>query len=142
MKSLLEQYIEKNHFGDLLDMKFEVIQPGEVNYYLQISKNHLATPIAAHGGCISALIDATMGVGALSLVEDSFSVVSTLELKVSFLESVLEGDKLTSKSLILRKGRKIIFAEAEVKNQNSVIVAKGSGTFMVLDGLKAGYIKY
>jgi uncharacterized protein (TIGR00369 family) len=141
MKSLLEQYIEKNHFGDLLDMKFEVIEPGEVNYYLKISKNHLATPVAAHGGCISALIDATMGVGALSLVEDSFSVVSTLELKVSFLESVLEGDKLISKSLILRKGRKIIFAEAEVKNQKNVVVAKGSGTFMVLDGLKAGYIK-
>lgn len=142
MKSIIEQYIEKNYFGDLLKMSFEIIKPGEVHYHLNISKNHLATPFAVHGGCIAALIDATMGVGALTLVEDSFSVVSTLELKVSFLESVNEGEILLSKSKIIRKGKKIIFVEAEVKNQEDVLVAKGSGTFMVLDGLKAGYKKY
>ena len=141
MQELLAQYIEKNHFGNLLGMHFEVVVSGEVNYYLTISRNHLATPIAAHGGCISALIDATMGVGALSLVADSFSVVSTLELKVSFLEAILEGDQLISKSIIVRKGRKIIFVEAEVRNQQNVIVAKGSGTFMILDALKSGYKK-
>jgi uncharacterized protein (TIGR00369 family) len=141
MNSLLEQYVEKNHFGRLVGINFEVVKPGEVNYFLKISKSHLATPVAAHGGCISALIDATMGVGALSLVAESFQVVSTLELKVSFLESVLEGDQLISKSTILRKGRKIIFVESEVKNQNNLIVAKGSGTFMVFDASKAGYVK-
>jgi uncharacterized protein (TIGR00369 family) len=141
MESLLNQYIENNHFGRLIGMHFELLNPGEVIYYLTINESHLATPMAAHGGCISALIDATMGVGALSLVAENFSVVSTLELKVSFLESIREGDKLIAKSIITRKGRKIIFVEAEVKNQNEKLVAKGSGTFIVLDGLKSGYNK-
>lgn len=141
MKSLIEQYIENNQFGRLIGMDFEIIEPGEVVYKLEISEAHLATPIAVHGGCISALLDATMGVGALSLVENDFSVVSTLEMKVSFFEAVLKKDKLVSTSKIIRKGRKIIFAEAEVENQKGQLVAKSTGTFMILDGLKSGYKK-
>lgn len=141
MKSLIEQYIENNYFGRLIGMEFEIIEPGKVKYKLDINKSHLATPNAVHGGCLSALLDATMGVGALSLVEKDFSVVSTLELKVSFLDSVLKNDHLISTSKIIRKGRKIIFAEAEVENQKGQLVAKSSGTFMILDGLKSGYKK-
>lgn len=141
MKSLIEQYIESNHFGELIGMNFIILEPGLVQYSLKITKKHLATPLAAHGGSLAALLDATMGVGALTLVEKDFQVVSTLEMKVSFLEAVMNGDELISKSRIIRKGRKIIFAEAEIKNQHDKSVAKASGTFMVLDGLKAGYKK-
>jgi uncharacterized protein (TIGR00369 family) len=141
MKSLIEQYIESNKFGQTIGMDFEIIEPGKVVYKLKISENHLATPNAAHGGCLSALLDATMGVGALSLTEKDFSVVSTLEMKVSFLEAVFKNDELTSTSRIIRKGKKIVFAEAEIINQYSKLVAKSSGTFFVFDGLKAGYKK-
>jgi uncharacterized protein (TIGR00369 family) len=141
MKSLIEQYIESNHFGRLIGMDFEIIEPGNVVYKLEISEGHLATPYAVHGGCLSALLDATMGVGALSLVDKDFCVVSTLEMKVSFLEAVLKNDQLISTSNIIRKGRKIIFAEASIENQKGQLVAKGSGTFILVDGLKAGYKK-
>ncbi len=140
-KSLLEQYMESNHFGRTVGMDFQIIEPGEVVYKLKIKEKHLATPLAAHGGCLSALMDATMGVGALSAVEKDFLVVSTIEMKVSFLEAVLNQDELTAKSFIVRKGRKLIFAEAEVRNQTNNLVSKGSGTFLVVDGLKAGYQK-
>jgi uncharacterized protein (TIGR00369 family) len=140
-KSLIEQYVESNHFGRLIGMDFEIINPGEVTYKLTITKDHLATPYAAHGGCLSALMDATMGVAALSMVEKEFCVVSTIEMKLSFLEAVLNNDKLKATSKILRRGGRIIFAEAEIKNQNEKLVAKGSGTFSIVDGLKAGYKK-
>ncbi len=141
MKSLIEQYIASNHFGELIGMNFIILEPGLVQYSLKITKKHLATPLAAHGGSLAALLDATMGVGALTLVENDFHVVSTLEMKVSFLEAVMHGDELISKSRIIRQGKKIIFAEAEIKNQHDKLVAKASGTFFVLDGLKAGYKK-
>ena len=141
MKSLIEQYIESNQFGRTIGMDFEIIQPGKVVYKLKITEKHLATPKAAHGGCLSALMDATMGVGALSLVEIDFSVVSTIEMKLSFLETVTLNDQLTASSEIIRRGRKIIFAEAEINNQNGKLIAKGSGTFLVVDALIAGYKK-
>lgn len=140
LNPLIVSYIEKNNFGRLLGMHFEINAPGEVVYSLQTNANHLATPLAIHGGCTAALLDATMGVGALSLVCESHKVVATLEMKVSFLKSILMDDELTAKSIVVKKGRSLIFMEAEVYNQKQQLVAKSSGTFTVMDAEKSGYV--
>lgn len=139
--SIIQQYIEQNHFGNLLGMHFEILSPGITEYYLTIESKHLATPLAAHGGCTAALLDATMGVGALSLVCDKNKVVATLEMKVSFLKSVVLNDQLVAKSIVVKQGRELIFMEAEVHNSKNQLVAKSSGTFTVLNAEKSGYLK-
>jgi len=139
MKTIIEQYIEQNHFGKLIGMSFEIESPGAVRYEMQINENHLATPLAAHGGCTSALLDATMGVGALSLVCNQNKVVATLEMKVSFIKAVVLSDVLTSRSIVVKQGRSLIFMEAEVYNSNKQLVAKSSGTFTILAAEKSGY---
>ena len=136
---LIVSYIEGNNFGRLLGMQFQIIEPGKVIYALQTSADHLATPLAIHGGCTAALLDATMGVGALSLVCDKNKVVATLEMKVSFLKSVLVNEQLTAESFVVKKGRSLIFMEAEVYNEKKQLVAKSSGTFTVMDAEKSGY---
>ncbi len=136
---LIVSYIEGNNFGRLLGMQFQIIEPGRVIYTLQTNTYHLATPLATHGGCTAALLDATMGVGALSLVCDKSKVVATLEMKVSFLKSVLVNEKLIAESIVVKKGRSLIFMEAEVYNQKKQLVAKSSGTFTVMDAEKSGY---
>ena len=138
---LLNKYIETNNFGRLLGMHFEVLSPGIAHYFLIIEDKHLATPLAAHGGCTAALLDATMGVGALSLVYDNHQAVSTLEMKVSFLKSIVLHDQLTAKSIVLKQGKSLIFMEAEVYNSKNQMVAKSSGTFTVLSAEKSGYFK-
>ena len=139
MMDLIEQYIDKNHFGNFLGMHFNILSPGVVAYRLVIHEKHLATPSFAHGGVLTALIDACMGVGALSLVSEEWKVVSTLECKVSFLQAVRQGSELRAVSNVVRKGRSIVFMEAEVWRDDD-LVAKGSGTFRVFSAEKAGYI--
>ena len=139
MNSIIEQYIAQNHFGKLLGMNFEILAPGNVHYFMVISTEHLATPLAAHGGSTAALLDATMGVGALSLVCDKNKVVATLEMKVSFLKSVLLNDKLTAMSIVVKQGRELIFMEAEMFNTKRQLVAKSSGTFIIINAEKSGY---
>jgi uncharacterized protein (TIGR00369 family) len=136
---LINRYIELNHFGRLIGMEFEIAEPGKVIYTLQTNEDHLATPLAIHGGCTAALLDATMGVGALSLVCEKNKVVATLEMKVSFLKSVIVNEQLTAESIVVKKGRSLIFMEAEVYNQKKQLVAKSSGTFTVMDAEKSGY---
>lgn len=138
---LLNKYIETNNFGRLLGMHFEVISPGTAHYFLKIEEKHLATPLAAHGGCTAALLDATMGVGALSLVYDNHQAVATLELKVTFLKSVALHDQLTAKSIVMKDGKTLIFMEAEVYNSKNQLIAKSSGTFTVLNAERSGYLK-
>jgi uncharacterized protein (TIGR00369 family) len=139
MNDLIAQYITYNHFGTLLGMNFKVGAPGEVAYFLDISQRHLATPFLAHGGCISALADACMGVGALSLVQEHHKVVSTLEFKISFLQSAKEGENLIARSIVKKKGTTIIFMEANIYNDKEELIAHSTGTFKAYDAKRSGY---
>jgi uncharacterized protein (TIGR00369 family) len=137
---LIKAYIAQNNFGKLLDASFVIHNSGTVEYQLKVSEKHLATPNAMHGGCIAALLDATLGVGALSLVCEQGMVVSTLEFKVSFLNACLLGDELSCISTPIKKGNRLLFMEAEVFNQEKLIVAKASATLNAYPKEKAGYL--
>lgn len=137
---LIQAYISKNNFGKLLDAEFQIKDLGCIEYYLKVSEKHLATPNAMHGGCIAALLDATIGVGALSLVCEQDMVVSTLEFKVSFLNACVLDEELISSSKPIKKGNRLIFMEAEVVNQNNLLIAKASATLNAYPKVKAGYI--
>ena len=133
----LERYKNTNNFRETLGMNLTEIEVGHATYELIVQKKHLATPIAAHGGVITALVDSAMGVTALSVVVDSGRVVSTVELKVSYLKPVLEGDKLKCIGEVLNKGNRLIYVECGVKNQDDVLVARANGTFNAYPAEKA-----
>lgn len=140
LNPLIISYIAQNNFGRLIGMHFEITEPGKVIYKLNTATIHLATPLSIHGGCTAALLDATMGVGALSLVCEKNKVVATLEMKVSFLKPIHVNEQLTAESKVVIKGRSLIFMEAEVFNQKKQLVAKSSGTFTVIEAEKSGYV--
>jgi len=137
--NLIDQYIANNKYGKLLGMNFSILEPGLVNYSLRINENHLATPFTAHGGCIASLLDATMGVGALSLVSSKNQVVATVEMKINFLKGAILNDQLIATSKVVKNGNKIIVMQAEIRNENKELLALASGTFMPYDAMKAGY---
>lgn len=136
---LVQLYIEKNNFGRFLEMDFNIIEPGKVHYTMPIHAMHLATPIAAHGGAISALMDATMGVCALSRVIEENKVVSTIELKISFVSPALENDVLSADADVIKKGNRLIFVEGKIYNQRNELVAMATGTFNSYSPKNAGF---
>jgi uncharacterized protein (TIGR00369 family) len=140
-QSLIEKYIANNFFGNHLGMDFTILSAGEIDYRLKIKKEHLATPNAAHGGVIAALVDAALGVCGLSCVYEENKVVSTVEYKVNFLSPAFLHDDLVAKSKVLQKGKRLLIIECEVYcvNRNNVLIAKGLGTFNAYDAGKAGY---
>ena len=138
---LLEKYIENNLFGKLIGMDFEIVSEGNVNYYLTISQNHLATPHAAHGGVISSLVDGALGVAGLSCVYKENKVVSTIEYKINFLSPAHLNDKLVAKAKVEQKGNRILIISCEVYcvNKKNSLLAKALGTFNAYNAEKAGY---
>ena len=137
--SIVQGYIKANRFGELLNMDFKMLGQGEIDYSMKITESHLATPLAAHGGAISALMDATMGVCALSQVLSEDKVVSTIEMKVSFVSPALLGDVLSGKAKIVKTGKRILFVEGEIVNQNGKIISVATGTFNAYPSEKAGF---
>lgn len=125
---IIKTYNSWNKFGDLLEMSFKVIAKGEVEYSLQISEKHLATPVAAHGGCVAALMDATLGVAALTSVCEEMKVVSTVNMNMNFLLPALVGDILIGKGKVVKAGKRILFVEAQIFNLKEDLIAFGSAT--------------
>lgn len=138
---LIEKYIASNAFGNYLGMHFIIKEPGMVVYSLVIKDIHLATPHAAHGGVIAALIDAALGVAALSAVCDNNKVVSTIEYKTNFLAPALLNDTLMALAKVEQKGKRILVSSCDVfcVNRDNTLIAKAIGTFNAYDASKAGY---
>ena len=136
---IVQGYIKSNNFGKLLEMNLEILGPGLIIYKMPITDNHLATPVAAHGGSICALMDASMGVCALSQVINDMRVVSTIEMKISFVAPAIRGDVLTAKASIVKSGKRLLFVEGEITNQKDKIIAIATGTFNSYPYEKVGF---
>lgn len=138
---LIRQYIRNNYFGKLIGMEFNIISEGMVEYRLSVTQQHLATPAAAHGGAIAALVDAALGVAGLSAVHQQNKVVSTIEYKMNFLSPALLGDELLAKARVEQQGNRILVISCDVLciNRQNKLIAKALGTFNAYDAAKAGY---
>lgn len=139
--TLIERYIENNHFGKLIGMDFTILEEGLVEYHVTIDSTHLATPNAAHGGLISSLVDAALGVAGLSSVHKENKVVSTVEYKINFMNPALLNDRLKAIGKVEQKGKRILIISCDVvaTNRNNLLIAKSLGTFNAYDAAKAGY---
>lgn len=139
--SLIQQYIDTNHFGRTLGMDFKIIEPGVVHYFLTINQTHLSTPKAAHGGVVAALMDGILGLAALSKVIDEHKAVSTVEFKINYLAPCLLGDELFGTGKIESQGKRIIITSGDIMctNRNNIMLAKAIGTFNAYPLERAGY---
>ena len=126
--TIIQQYIIWNRFGDLLGMDFEVEKRGHVLYKMTVKEAHLATPFAAHGGSVAALIDAALGVACLTEVCEDMKVVSTVNLTISFLNPAHKDDVLSADARVTKSGKRILFVEGKVTNQKGELVATASAT--------------
>ncbi len=141
--TIIEHYISTNVFGKTLGMDFNVVSPGVVHYKMKINEGHLATSIAAHGGVIAALMDAVLGVAALSAVEKDNLAVSTIEFKINYLAPALLHDELLGIGKVEQQGKRLIVTSGDIicTNRNNVVIAKAMGTFNSYPAEKAGVIK-
>ena len=89
-----------------------------------------------HGGIMTDLADAAMGIATMSTLGDGESF-TTLELKMNFLRPVIKGE-LTAEARVLHRGRTVAMTEVIVKSQDGRDIARGTATQMVLRPEKLG----
>jgi uncharacterized protein (TIGR00369 family) len=137
---LIQKYNESNAFGALIGMAFKIIEPGKIEYRLKVKKKHLATPRAAHGGLLGALVDGALGTAALSLVYKDLKAVSTIEYKLNFLAPALMDDELLAIGKVISHGKRILVVTCEVfcVNREKKLIATALGTFNAYPAEKAG----
>ena len=125
---ILKKYASTNHFGQFIGLKLEVIKPGEVNYYVKVKKDHLATLKSAHGGFLAAIFDQIVGTAALTKAMLDDKLVSTVEFKINYLKPAFLHDELKGSGVVLHHGKRLYTVEGQIFNQKNELLAKGIAT--------------
>ena len=120
------------HNGGLL---FKVISEKEYKFKTIIKDNHLNAAGIAHGGYISAVVDAGAGTAAHRTAGNCPCVTISLELK--FISPVKLGQELIGITKIQKKTKSMIFLTCELKTSDK-IVATASGIWKILKLSGAG----
>jgi uncharacterized protein (TIGR00369 family) len=143
MHKILRLYNSINNYGTINNLDLEIIADGHIRYTMPVKQEHLATPIAIHGGVMAAFMDALLGVAALSASCHEGKLVSTIEFKINYFAPARPGDVLVGEGKVIQKGNRIIVAEADVKVQGADHqVAKGLGTFSAYPIEKSGILTH
>ena len=143
MNRILKLYNKINRYGQINGLKLEVLSPGHIRYEMKVLDDHLATPIAIHGGVLSAMMDAVLGVAALSYTCENDELVSTVEFKINFLSPAGPDDVLIGEGNLIRVGRRLIVAEGYIDDMaTGRKVAAGLGTFYPYHISKSGILDH
>ncbi len=82
-----------------------------------------------HGGVFASLLDSAIAVAVNQQLEPGEGA-STVELKLNYLRGANEGT-LWGEGKVIQKGRKIVVAQGEVRDDDGQILAIGTATFMI-----------
>ena len=120
------------HNGGLL---FKTISENEYKFKTIITENHLNAAGIAHGGFISAVVDAGAGTAAHRAAGNNPCVTISLELK--FISAVNLGKELIGTTKIQKKTKSMVFLTCELTVEDK-IVATASGVWKILKLSGAG----
>jgi len=128
---LLRLMEEHAPFSRLLGVKGEHLEPGRALVSLPVREDFVGDPRrpALHGGVLSALIDTAGGAAAWSVLGPGESV-STVDLRVDFLEPAGLGGPLVAEAILRRKGNRVCHVRVSV-TQDGVLVAEGAAVYNI-----------
>lgn len=129
-------------FPNLVGIEMTALEFDCCRFELMLGERHMQPFGVVHGGVIATLIDsATFWAAYLRLPEDTGLV--NVDLKVNYLRAAT-GGRLTVDSRCLRAGRQLSYAEANVVDEQGMLVAHGTSTLMARpgNGLQLGTPKF
>lgn len=123
-------------FNKLLGIRAESVGGGRTVAVLPVRPEHVGDwrRPALHGGVVSALIDTAGGAAAWSALEPGESV-STVDLRVDFLEPAGTAGTLRAEAELVRKGNRVCHVRVAC-TQAGVLVAEGRAVYNIHRAVK------
>jgi uncharacterized protein (TIGR00369 family) len=120
-------------FYDHLGLKLKSLGGGKCVIELPYAKHFGNSRGEVHGGISASLLDATLSQAVRSTLEGATNV-ATISMTVNYLGAA--HGVLTCTGTVVREGRTVAFAEAEVVDERGTAVCRGSATYRILRPLK------
>jgi len=145
--SLFEFFREMHEnlpFNRLLGLKVDYLRTDGAGFHFIMKDELIGNPVHGilHGGVISAVLDATGGmtvtasaVGRMQgLSPDEIvrqlSRIGTIDIRIDYLRPG-KGTRFTSTGTIMRAGNKVAVSRMELRNQDDILIAVGTGAYMI-----------
>lgn len=143
--SLLKNIFEERMpFDRLLGVKIENLGFDDVCVRIEMKSEFVGNFVKGilHGGVISSVLDLTGGLIAyvgliqrmqgqsLDDITNRFTRMGTIDLRVDYLRSG-KGKYFLTRGSILRIGNKVAVVRTEFKNDESLLIAAGTGTYLI-----------
>jgi len=118
-------------FNRLLGIHGESVEHGRAVLVLPVRAEFVGDPRrpALHGGVLSALIDTAGGVAAWSALGAGESV-STVDLRIDYLEPAGLAGPLRADARLVRKGNRVCHVRVAL-TQDHTLVAEGVGVYNI-----------
>ena len=117
-------------FLDWLGAHIVRYQDGQSEVRLELAPQHRNSWKVCHGGVLMTLLDVAMANAARSLHPERRGC-ATVDLTSSFLQPGT-GKELVTLGRCYHRSTTMAFCEAEVRNENGALIARGTGTFKYL----------
>ena len=144
LTSLKGMYEEKMPFNRLLGIRIDSLTPANVTVSIDMREELVGNYMRQilHGGVISSVLDLTGGlIASVELlkhlgnigfdeIEKRLTRVGTIDMRVDYLRAG-DGIFFTASGSVLRKGNKVAVIRTELCNDQNVLIAAGTGTYLV-----------
>ena len=135
---------EKIPFNKLIGMKIETLDLDKIGIRFEMHPELVGnfTRGNLHGGVISSVLDVTGGmvawIGIMKKMEgqsfdeisERFNKIGTIDIRVDYLRPGL-GEYFIATGSTLRTGNKVSVSRMELHNDKGILIAVGTGTYVV-----------
>jgi acyl-CoA thioesterase len=125
---LLKNKEKTEPIAKFLGMELVELGPGYAKITMTLKPEHLNFNGLVFGGIVMCLADQAFAYGMNSLVMPSIATNFSIQL----IAGAKVGDVLTAECRPLKSGRRVGFAEMKVTDQNGKLIAKATGTTVVV----------
>jgi len=95
-----------------------------------VEHRHLNFNGIVHGGVMATILDTAMGGAVVSLLTED-ETAATTSLYVEFLRTARQGEVLTARGHVLRRGRHVAFAEGNLVGTEGERLSQARGTWYI-----------
>jgi uncharacterized protein (TIGR00369 family) len=132
-----ERYLDELHarirsspFHQWAGLELVSVRDGVAELALDLRPHHFNPQGIVHGGIITAIADTSIGLALRSKLRAGLTH-RTAQLNVHFLAKG-EGGRLVGRGRAVRLGQRMGYGEAEVLDGTGQLLARATGTFIVL----------
>jgi len=141
---LVRKVYENLPFNRLLGLKVDFLDIDKAGFNFTMKNELIGNTVHGilHGGVISAVLDTTGGMTATASamersqglskdeVAERIARIGTIDMRVDYLRPG-RGTQFHATGTVMRTGRKVAVTRMELKNEEDLLIAVGTGTYIV-----------